>query len=86
MKEQLRAVVLQLVAEKWVGKYELVDILEHQYGYSLIFLNKGTQNRFSPTLLPHSLVQKVVVRQDDQARIVLEKEIETAFVKELISG
>lgn len=86
MMDKLRAIVLELIRAKWVEKYELVDVLVREYGFSLVFVNKVTKNRFSPTLIPNELVKKLLNDKSIRARSRLEKEIETAFVKENISG
>jgi hypothetical protein len=86
MKEELRKIVEEMIASRWVEQYALVDVAEHQYGYSLIFLNKKSNNRFSPTIISNQLVHQLFTKNSQGARLAFQNAIETAFEKERISG
>lgn len=85
MKEKLKIFIEKILMERWPD-YVLSEVIEHQYGYGLIFLNKKSGNRFSPTLLPSAIVFNAAVNETQEAKRYLIKELETAFEKELISG
>ena len=86
MKDELKKIIEEMITHRWIDQYELLDVIQHQYGFSLIFRNKKSNNRFSPTILPSQLVYRLVVQNFPEAYVILKKEIETAFEKERISG
>lgn len=86
MKEKLKEIVKNILSAKWPDQFELVDLIAQQYGISLIFLNKKDNHRFSPTIISNLLLEQLFVKNMPLARQSLEKEIETALVKETISG
>ena len=86
MKEELRKTVIELIQPKWGGEYALEDVVAHQYGYSLLFVNKKDGNRFSPTIISNQFSSEIVIKKSQVALQKLRTEIETALVKENISG
>ncbi|MBI1884230.1 MAG: hypothetical protein HYS08_08515 [Chlamydiae bacterium] len=86
LKESLKSFVEKEIQDHWAGQYILADLLGQSYGYSLIFENQKSKNRFSPTIVPVSLLKDIFVKNLESAHRWLEKEIETAFAKEAISS
>jgi len=86
MKEELRKIAEEMIAARWPDQYALLDIIDHQYGFSLIFMNKKINNRFSPTIIPTQLAHNLLIKNSPTARRTFESELETAFAKERISG
>lgn len=86
MKEKLQALVEEILQTRWPGQYALGNLCIQEYGVSLIFTNLKNQHHFSPTIFSNQLLIDLLVKGLSSARAEMEKEIETAFVKEKISG
>ncbi len=84
--EKFKLAVEEILQRRWAGEYVLVDLIPQAYGCSLVFKNTKDNYRFSPTIIPNQLIRTLLIENSQSARKALEKEIETAFQKYVISG
>ncbi len=84
--EKFKLAVEEILKRRWVGEFDLADLIIQPYGCSLVFKSTKDNYRFSPTIISNKLILAILVDNSVNARQALEKEIETAFQKYVISG